>query len=123
MNIPLFVTLNNMKTRNNKIHHSSIPQIPMTTTYNLPDGPQIPRWRRMIKFISQPVKYVDDFAKVYGGTFTIKSSQSDNHLVYFSQPQALEQIFTADSSYFEVGSGNIGLRFLLGDRSLTFKFR
>ncbi|MEH1922687.1 cytochrome P450 [Nostoc sp.] len=89
----------------------------MTTTYNLPNGPQMPRWLRMIKFISQPVKYVDDFAKIYGDTFTIRSVHSDNHLVYFSQPQALEQIFTADSSHFEVGRGNIGLRFLLGDRS------
>ncbi|MEH1845967.1 MAG: cytochrome P450 [Nostoc sp.] len=89
----------------------------MTATYNLPDGPQMPRWLRMIKFIGQPIKYVDDFAKIYGDTFTIRSSRSDNHLVYFSQPQALEQIFTADSSHFEVGRGNIGLKFLLGDRS------
>ncbi|MEH2083815.1 MAG: cytochrome P450 [Nostoc sp.] len=89
----------------------------MTTTYNLPDGPQMPRWLRMIKFISQPLKYVDDFAQTYGDTFTIRSNRSDNHLVYFSQPQALEQIFTADSRHFEVGRGNIGLKFLLGDRS------
>ncbi|WP_438822870.1 cytochrome P450 [Nostoc favosum] len=106
-----------MKTRNNKIQKPSIPQTPMTATYNLPDGPQMPRWLQMIKFIGQPVKYVDDFAKIYGDTFTIRSSRSDNHLVYFSQPQALEQIFTADSNHFEVGRGNIGLRFLLGDRS------
>ncbi|MEH2401976.1 cytochrome P450 [Nostoc sp.] len=89
----------------------------MIATYNLPDGPQMPRWLRMIKFISQPVKYMDDFAKIYGDTFTIRSSRGDNHLVYFSQPQALEQIFTADSSHFEVVRGNIGLKFLLGDRS------
>jgi cytochrome P450 family 110 len=89
----------------------------MTTTYNLPDGPQIPRWLRMVKFISQPVKYIDDFAKIYGDTFTIRSTRSDNHIVYFSQPQALEQIFTADSGHFEVGRGNSGLKFLLGDRS------
>ncbi|BAY76650.1 cytochrome P450 [Nostoc linckia NIES-25] len=117
MNIPLCVTLNHIKTRNNKIQKLSILQTPMTTTYNLPDGPQIPRWLRMIKFISQPLKYVDDFAKIYGDTFTIKSSRSDNALVYFSKPEALEQIFTADPSGFEVGRGNIGLRFLLGDRS------
>lgn len=116
MNIPLFVTLNNMKTRNNKIQKRSIPENSMTPTYHLPDSPQMPRWLRIIKFMSQPVKYVDDFAKIYGDTFTIRSSRSDNHLVYFSQPQALEQIFTADSSHFEVGRA-IGLRFLLGDRS------
>lgn len=106
-----------MKTRNNKIQKPSTPQNSMTATYNLPDGPQMPRWLRMIKFISQPVKYLDDFAKISGDTFTIRSSRGDNHLIYFSQPQALEQIFTADSSHFEVGRGNIGLKFLLGDRS------
>lgn len=105
-----------MKTRNNKIQKPSIPENSMTATYNLPDGPQMPRWLRMIKFIGQPVKYLDDFAKIYGDTFTIRSSRGDNHLVYFSQPQALEQIFTADSSHFEVGRA-IGLGFLLGDRS------
>lgn len=70
----------------------------------------MPRWLRMIKFIGQPLKYMDDFAKIYGDTFTMRSSRSDNHIVYFSQPQALEQIFTADSSYFEVGRGNIGVK-------------
>ncbi|MEH2320860.1 hypothetical protein [Nostoc sp.] len=60
-----------MKTRNNKIHQPSIPENSMTATYNLPDGPQMPRWLRMIKFIGQPVKYLDDFAKIYGDTFTI----------------------------------------------------
>ncbi|MEA5625753.1 cytochrome P450 [Nostoc sp. UHCC 0251] len=90
----------------------------MTATYNLPDGPQMPRWLRMIKFIGQPLKYMDDFAKIYGDTFTIRSTRSDKHVVYFSQPQALEQIFTSDSSHFEAGRGNAGLGFLLGDRSL-----
>ncbi len=106
-----------MKTRNNKNQNPSILQTTMTATSNLPNGPKMPRFLRLLKFIGQPVKYVDDFAKIYGDTFTIRSSRGDNHLVYFSQPQALEQIFTADSSHFEVGRGNIGLRFLLGDRS------
>ncbi|MEH2063038.1 MAG: hypothetical protein V7K50_12235 [Nostoc sp.] len=89
----------------------------MIATYNLSDGSQMLRWLRMLKFIGQPVKYVDDFAKIDGDTFTIRSSGGDNHLVYFSQPEVLEQIFTADFSYFEVARANIGLRFLLGDRS------
>ena len=66
MNIPLSVTLNNMKTRNNKIQNPSTLQNFMIATDNLPDGSQMPRWLRMIKFIGQSVKYVDDFAKIYG---------------------------------------------------------
>ncbi|QSJ18584.1 cytochrome P450 [Nostoc sp. UHCC 0702] len=89
----------------------------MTVTNSLPDGPRIHRLLRLFKFITQPVQYVEDFAKVYGDNFTIWGS-GDVHLVYFSHPQALEEIFTADPSYFESGRGNGILRFLLGDNSL-----
>ncbi|MBD2571243.1 cytochrome P450 [Anabaena lutea] len=89
----------------------------MIATNNLPQPIKMPLWLRRIKFIMQPVKYVEDFAKIYGDSFTLSGS-GDSRLVYFSQPEALEQIFTADPSHFEVGRGNRGLRFLLGDRSL-----
>ncbi|MBU7582937.1 MAG: cytochrome P450 [Nostoc sp. TH1S01] len=89
----------------------------MTITNSLPDGPRVPYWLRIIKFIFRPIDYVEDFAKVYGDNFTIWS-KGENQLVYFSHPQALEQIFTADPSYFEAGRGNQTLRFLLGDHSL-----
>ncbi|YAF95533.1 MAG: cytochrome P450 [Nodularia sp. CChRGM 3473] len=88
----------------------------MTVTYNLPDGPRLPRYLRMIKFITQPVKYVEDFAKVYGDNFTIWN-RGDKHIVYFSHPQALEQIFT-NVSYFQSGGGTGILGFLLGDNSV-----
>jgi cytochrome P450 len=70
-----------------------------------------------MKFITRPVKYVEDFAKTYGDHFTIWGSK-DTHIIYFSQPQALEQIFTADPKHFESGVGNGGLGFLLGSNSL-----
>ncbi|RCJ33507.1 cytochrome P450 [Nostoc minutum NIES-26] len=89
----------------------------MTVTNSLPDGPKVPRLLRLFKFITQPVQYVEDFAKVYGDNFTVWGSR-DVHMVYFSHPQALEEIFTADSNHFETGEGNSILRFLLGDNSL-----
>ncbi|MBH8564773.1 cytochrome P450 [Nostoc sp. CENA67] len=90
----------------------------MTAINSLPDGPRIHRLVRLFKFITQPVEYLEDFAKVYGDNFTIWGSR-EAQLVYFSHPQALEEIFTADASYFESGRGNGILRFLLGDNSLT----
>lgn len=89
----------------------------MTATNSLPEGPKVSRFLRLIKFITQPVKYVEDFAKTYGDHFTIWGSK-DTHIIYFSQPQALEQIFTADPKCFTSGVGNGGLGFLLGDNSL-----
>ncbi|MBH8552308.1 cytochrome P450 [Nostocaceae cyanobacterium CENA357] len=89
----------------------------MTVTTNLPEGPNMPRFLRLIKFITQPVKYLEDFAQVYGDNFAILG-RDDKHLVYFSHPKALEEIFAADVTHFETGRGNGILRFLLGDSSL-----
>ncbi len=89
----------------------------MTANLNLPDGPKMPRlWRRM-KFIFQPLEHAENFAKEYGDNFTL-TNNSNSAIVYFSHPQALQEIFSADSSHFESGRGNRGLRFLLGDNSL-----
>lgn len=89
----------------------------MTVNYNLPDGPKLPRYLRMIKFITQPVKYIEDFAQVYGDTFTIWN-RGDKHIVYFSQPQALEQIFNTKANCFASGGGGGILGFLVGDNSI-----
>ena len=89
----------------------------MELTNNLPKGPNTPRSLRLMKFIFQPIKYLDDYAKAYGDTFTIQGSQG-TPIVYFSQPQALQTIFTADSSQLDAGRGNSGLEFLMGENSL-----
>ncbi|MEM7724915.1 MAG: cytochrome P450 [Cyanobacteria bacterium P01_A01_bin.45] len=86
-----------------------------------PDGPDPASnsvFFRRLKFIFQPVKYVEDFAKIYGDTFTIWDKKRKFAGVYISHPKALEQIFTADPDCFRVGGGNRVLQFLLGDRSL-----
>ncbi|RUT02851.1 cytochrome P450 [Dulcicalothrix desertica PCC 7102] len=89
----------------------------MVVTYNLPDGPSTAPLLRMMKLVFQPVKYMEDYAKAYGDTLTLRN-KSGNHIVYFSHPQALQQIYTADASYFEAGNGNRFLRFLVGANSL-----
>lgn len=88
----------------------------MTLTKTLPDGPNTPRVLRLLKFVFQPVKYLDDYGKAYGDTFAIYG-RSDNPLVYFSKPEALQAIFSADYSQVDGGRDN-GLKFLLGDNSL-----
>jgi cytochrome P450 len=89
----------------------------MTVTYNLPDGPRVPRWLRLFKFITQPLEYVEDFAKVYGDNFTIWGS-GENQIVYFSHPQALEQIFSNVNCFNTGGAGSPLLELLLGKSSL-----
>ena len=92
----------------------------MSLTNSLPDGPTTPRslrFLRLMKLVFQPVKYLDDYAKAYGDAFTLKGSKG-TPIVYFSQPQALQAIFTADSGQLDSGRGNSILEFLLGENSL-----
>lgn len=88
----------------------------MIQSNSLPEGPQVPTWLRRIKFITQPIEYLDDYAKAYGDAFTVRG-RNNSPLVYFSQPEALQAIFTADRSQIEAGR-NQGLGFLLGENSL-----
>lgn len=90
----------------------------MAASNNLPNGPTMPVFLRLIKFITQPTEYLDEFSQIYGDTFTVWGRQN-TPIVYFSQPQALQQIFNADASKLEAGRGNRGLKFLLGDNSLV----
>jgi cytochrome P450 len=94
----------------------------MTVTQNFPVSPNIPQLQRRLKLLFQPIKYVEDFAKVYGDNFTLWGKDKNNPpLVYFSQPEALEQIFTANPNHFEVGRGNRVLRFMFGDYSVILQ--
>lgn len=77
----------------------------------------MPVFLRRMKFIFQPLEYVEDFAKIYGDSFTLWG-RNDSQMVYFSHPQALQQIFSADSSQLEVGRANTILKFLMGSNSL-----
>lgn len=77
----------------------------------------MPVFLRRMKFIFQPLEYVEDFAKAYGDHFTLWG-RNNSQMVYFSHPQALQQIFSADSSQLEVGRGNSILKFMLGSNSL-----
>ena len=90
----------------------------MTATNSLPNGPTLPVFIRLFKFVTQPVSYLEDLTQTYGDTFTVWGRRN-TPIVYFSQPQALQQIFNADASKLEAGRGNRGLKFLLGDNSLV----
>ncbi|HEY9301473.1 MAG TPA: cytochrome P450, partial [Phormidium sp.] len=74
----------------------------------VPDGPKIPLFLRLFKFVTQPVEYVEDIAKNYGDSFTVWG-RNDTPIVYFSQPEALQAIFAADANHLEAGGGNAGL--------------
>lgn len=59
--------------------------------------------------------------KRYGDIFYTPKSASFPPYVIFSDPQAIEKVFTADPDFFKVGQQiSAPVRILLGDRSLAF---
>ena len=77
----------------------------------------MPIFLRRMKFVFQPLEYLEDFAQAYGDRFSLPTKDGNN-TVYFSDPEAMEQIFTADTNSLEAGRGNRILKFLVGDNSL-----
>ena len=89
----------------------------MTSSYNLPPMVEMPKFIRRMKFIFQPFQYLEQNAQLYGDSFSL-SYKDGSSTVYFGQPEALQQIFTADANFLETGRGSRILKFLVGDNSL-----
>lgn len=80
--------------------------------------PTEPRYQRMLKFVLQPVAYLEDYGRKFGDFWAIGSEEYP--LVYVNHPEAIKAIFTADKEMFDSGRGNGGvLSFLLGQNSLV----
>jgi cytochrome P450 len=70
-----------------------------------------------IRWIINPFKVLEERAKKYGESFTISKNISPL-VVYFTNPQAIEQIFTANPELFDTNSANDILLPLLGEHSM-----
>jgi unspecific monooxygenase len=69
----------------------------------LPDGPQTPTLLQLIPWITRPLEFMETCANRYGDCFTAKLGSYATY-VFFSNPQAIEKIFTADPKQFGVNS-------------------
>ncbi len=72
---------------------------------------------RRAKAILRPLNFMEERNRKYGDFYQVKFENSPPTVIV-SNPQAIEEIFTASSDSFEVGSSNKGLAFLVGDNSL-----
>ena len=72
---------------------------------------------RQINAILRPLDFLENRFQKYGDFYQITFKNSPPTVVT-SNPQAIEDIFTASPDKFEVGRGNKGLSFLVGENSL-----
>ncbi|MFB8787604.1 MAG: cytochrome P450 [Potamolinea sp.] len=82
----------------------------------LPPGPDLTLFS-IIQTIVNPLEYLENSLQRYGDPFTGRFPGFPP-IVTFSNPQAIQQIFTADPEQFECGKGNKTLTPLLGQNSM-----
>jgi len=84
----------------------------------LPEGPTSPAIVQLIRWIIDPLEFLDSCAKRYGDTFTV-NLRNFEPFVFLSHPQAIREIFTTDPKQFDSGRGNKILESLVGENSLS----
>ena len=62
-------------------------------------------------------EYLEECVERYGDVFTLRLFGFPP-LIFIANPQGIQEIFSADAKFFEVGKTNDLARPILGDRSL-----
>ncbi len=83
----------------------------------LPDGPKTLPFIQLLQWISNPLQFMDSCSQRYGDCFTVRFTNF-KPMVFFSNPQAIEQIFTSSTGQFDSGRANLVLQPWVGDKSL-----
>ncbi len=88
----------------------------------LPDGPKTPPLVQTLQWITHPLEFLDDCAHRYGDLFTVRRNNY-RPAVYLSNPQAIQELFTANPDLFDSGLSNRLLQILLGQHSLSMNLQ
>jgi cytochrome P450 family 110 len=83
----------------------------------LPNGPKIPAFIQTLQWIFDPFSSLDARYRKFGDRYRALGNQNPP-LLYFSDPEALEAIFTAKPEEMDAARGNSILKPLLGEYSL-----
>ncbi|MEH2067578.1 MAG: cytochrome P450 [Nostoc sp.] len=85
----------------------------------LPNGPQIPAISQMVRWIANPMSFMEACAKRYGEIFTLRLDKNLPPIVIVSNPQAQQQILTNDTKELEApGDLNQIFESLVGKHSV-----
>ena len=93
---------------------------PATIKQDLPKIRKVPTIIITIQAMLDQFGLLEKYQKEYGDIFYTPKSSLYPPYVIFSDPQGIEQVFTADPSYFEISPQTTApIRVLLGDYSLV----
>jgi cytochrome P450 family 110 len=93
---------------------------PSSANSQLPPGSKAPAIVGMVQALLDQFGTLEKYHQKYGEIFYGAKSSLMPPYVIFSNPQAIEQVFTADPNLFEIGQQSTApVRVLLGDKSLV----
>ncbi|MEA5550169.1 cytochrome P450 [Anabaena cylindrica UHCC 0172] len=83
----------------------------------IPPSPQIPKFLQLMQWIFNPLKLMENSAKEYGDCFAIWLT-SKQPIVFISDPQAIQKIFTSSLDQLDARGSSQILQPLVGKNSL-----
>ncbi len=88
----------------------------------LPPGPRTPALGQMLQLISNPTGFLDDCARRYGDSFTLRVLGPESPpVVFLSNPESVQAVFTTLAGRFEFGKVTQVFRPLVGSQSLIMQ--
>ncbi|BAZ51063.1 cytochrome P450 [Nostoc sp. NIES-4103] len=87
------------------------------THFNLPNGSHAPKLIQTLRGIWRPIEALENARERYGDIFMSHFSTLPRQII-ISSPQAIQEIFTADSKLFDSGSGNRLIEPFVGPNSV-----
>lgn len=85
--------------------------------YALPPGPKLPASLQLLNWIYRPIPFMEKCAQRYGDCFTVRLP-ANPPFVFFSDPEAIKQIFTGDPEKLPAGETRAILKPLVGEHSV-----
>ncbi|MBD2694458.1 cytochrome P450 [Anabaena catenula] len=83
----------------------------------LPGESQTSRFIQRLQWVFNPLQLMETSAKIHGDFFTLRLS-TEQPLVFISNPEAIQEIFTTPPEHFDAGRGNKLIKPLVGENSL-----
>lgn len=85
---------------------------------NFPPGPSTSPFWQTWQWITDPIAYLETCAQAYGDFFSVNLGHILSRAIAVSNPETIQEIFTADPTIFDSGRTNKILRFMVGDTSI-----
>ncbi len=84
---------------------------------SLPPGPKAPRILQTLQWVRKPIPFMQECMQRYGDCFTVHWLGGPP-VVFFSDPEAIKQIFASDPEQLQAGKANFILKPTLGENSV-----